>query len=203
MSVSTLGLVRKWLLIAKRRPGLLPMDVSRGWRNTRLWPGCLHTIHTFFFSPATPSLSPFIHFFVLSLFYEAVWWWSSWVRGGRIRRGEECAVHQTARPSLSPNDDITGARNAAHTHSQTHTHISCRLASGCLSTRLPRWLTGALMECVTVESGVCMSLGVCGVSVCVCVHAYSQMHWWNGAWFTQWPPRAHISYELICDSTNS
>ncbi len=45
------------------------------------------------------------------------------MRGGQIIRGAECAVHQTARPSLSPNDDITGARQATHTHSQTHTHL--------------------------------------------------------------------------------
>lgn len=127
-----------------------------------------------------PSISLFCRYF-----YEVLRRWSFWVRGGRITRGVECAVHQTAQPSLSPNDDITGARLA---HTQAHTQISCRLASGCLSTRLHRWLTGALMECVTVESGVCMSLGVCGVS---------WMYRRTEAWSTRWPPARRLPYELI------
>lgn len=124
-----------------------------------------------------PSISLFCRYF-----YEVLRRWSFWVRGGRITRGVECAVHQTAQPSLSPNDDITGARLA---HTKAHTQISCRLASGCLSTRLHRWLTGALMECVTAESGVCMSLGVCGVS---------WMYRRTEAWSTRWPG---LPYELI------
>lgn len=75
-----------------------------------------------------------------------------------------------------------------HTHKRTHTQILCRLASGCLSTRLHRWLTGALMECVTAESGVCMSLGVCGVS---------WMHRRTEAWSTRWPPARRLPYELM------
>lgn len=70
-----------------------------------------------------------------------------------------------------------------HTHKHTHkSHVASPQAAclpGC---------TGALMECVTAESGVCMSLGVCGVS---------WMHRRTEAWSTRWPPARRLPYELI------
>lgn len=180
MSMSTPGLVSKWLLIAKCRPSPVPMDTSRSWSNTRPRPGCVYAMMHTFFSPATPS-SSFVHFFVLSLLYDVVWTEPFWVICGRITRGVECAVHQTAWPSLSLTDEITGAKHVAHTL------IFCRLGSSCLSTRLCRWLT-----VTSVESGARLRLGVC----CVSVRKECWMHLWNGQWFTQWQPPPPSAYTL-------
>lgn len=78
--------------------------------------------------------------------------------------GERCADHEgsgVCRPSggrfsLSANDDITGARRAKRTYPAASPRAAC--LPGCTGD------SHGLIECVPVESGVCMSV----MSECVC-----------------------------------
>lgn len=183
MSLSTLGLVSKGLLIADCRQARCPpcRDIM-GWSNTRPRPGCF----------AAFSSTLLSHFFVLSIFYEVLWRWSF--------LGERCPDHW-GREVCRPSDYPALAVSCWWCHwsrACTHTLILCRLVSGCLSTRLHRWLTVSPWSLVP---------GWVWVVCCISVPQSSKMHWWNGAWFTLWHRQPTIwvclPYELICDSTNS
>lgn len=116
-----------------------------------------------------------IPFFLPSIFYEAVGWWLFRGRG---------VCRPSAGSALAVSSRWYHWSQAGSTHTHARTHISCRLASGCLSARLHRWLTVALTACVTrLESGVCTRLSarqrVCGVDACVCARSAETRGWFS------------------------
>lgn len=80
---------------------------------------------------------------------------------GESRGGLECAVHQTARASPSPGDDITGARRAAHTLASPP--AACLPA--CTGDSLLPWWSVSPRSLVSVWVWLCVTSALLNASV--------------------------------------